>query len=835
VRKPVLLCLGALLCAYFLNSHSARRSASAPNFHSIEAAAAPPAPAVPAHESITRWLPKDAADPVASDSWSLDELWQDPQSPIHNGDRQRPVTVVPYPGRPVEFFVEKTMQTATGSWYSIGRTRNEGSAVVTTKVGEQTVFVLHDPVAGARWSVVPAAEGTQLVQGRSPCGGAIKPAALAARRHEQNFRMNVEHPRETFTDLTPRPSNGRISLAAFYSPALATVAAAWGGFDGLHAMIEAGVQLTNVALGRAGADTRVEFVGMTKLQWEEILEGDELVDASANLDAFVDAFDAAFKDKLNSLPADLVMGIPGGVPTDWGGVALLDPGRHFLVIPDDLATVTLGHEIGHTMGMAHNREDAKDIGGHKYGFRTRATHIPVHTVMAYPDNTDQAEVLTFSDPNFVFQGVALGDETTNNARVAREMAATIAGTVDGDYRFVGDAWLLNQSTRGYVGRDAEVMIAGMVVQGSGPKQIVIRGLGPSLQPHGVKDALSDPKITVYSGSNVVATNGNWKDGDRAAELKTAGLTPPNDLDAALVVTLNPGAYTVIVEGEESARGVALVEAFGLDRTRHRLVFADASAGPEWNRGPVRIDTWEHGTRNPFSYYLATEQPVDVMFLSVRPSHGMKVAVGAQSEWVWSDARPVSQHPKRELILATATRARDDSTVWFETVPAGKNVLAYLHGYLPWVNFQSGPLDAIEVYHFRPGQVQAIAPGNRFINLSTRGLIGRGDRALIGGIVVTGNSPKTYLFRALGEHLHQYGVTNHARNLTVEVHDAKQRLHRYESTRPEDIPALRVRKLLPDGKADIAGLVTLPPGQYTFVLSANADADVGVGMIEIYEP
>ena len=73
--------------------------------------------------------------------------------------------------------------------------------------------------------------------------------------------------------------------------------------------------------------------------------------------------------------------------------------------------------------------------------------------------------------------------------------------------------------------------------------------------------MPDPVVTLYDGNaNVIATNDNWKDSQQYA-IENTGLQPPNDLDAAISVTLAAGNYTAVVTGKNGSTGVALVEVY----------------------------------------------------------------------------------------------------------------------------------------------------------------------------------------------------------------------------------------------------------------------------------
>ena len=122
----------------------------------------------------------------------------------------------------------------------------------------------------------------------------------------------------------------------------------------------------------------------------------------------------------------------------------------------------------------------------------------------------------------------------------------------------------NISTRLDVQTVANVGIGGFIVTGSDPKEVIIRGLGPSLASVGVQGALPDPVLELHlADGTTMTTNDNWRDTQEAA-IKATGLAPSNDLEAALVTTLDPGAYTAILSGKDGT-GVGLVEVYALDQ------------------------------------------------------------------------------------------------------------------------------------------------------------------------------------------------------------------------------------------------------------------------------
>lgn len=122
--------------------------------------------------------------------------------------------------------------------------------------------------------------------------------------------------------------------------------------------------------------------------------------------------------------------------------------------------------------------------------------------------------------------------------------------------------LVNVSARNRVNGSSEPLIAGFTLVGNAPRTILIRGVGPTLASFGVLGALSDPRLELYSGATKINENDNW-----ATSLSTtfgavgAFALVPGGRDAALLVTLAPGGYTVQVSGVGETTGDALIELY----------------------------------------------------------------------------------------------------------------------------------------------------------------------------------------------------------------------------------------------------------------------------------
>jgi hypothetical protein len=137
--------------------------------------------------------------------------------------------------------------------------------------------------------------------------------------------------------------------------------------------------------------------------------------------------------------------------------------------------------------------------------------------------------------------------------------------------------LVNISSRAVVGTGENVLINGFVVTGNSPKRLLIRGVGPSLVKQGVSPVVADPMLRIYDRhQTVVATNNDWGTPLAAAEGQTVataeqistgggevGAFALNSAskDAAAIVTLSPGIYTVVLSDNTGVGGTALVEIY----------------------------------------------------------------------------------------------------------------------------------------------------------------------------------------------------------------------------------------------------------------------------------
>jgi len=139
----------------------------------------------------------------------------------------------------------------------------------------------------------------------------------------------------------------------------------------------------------------------------------------------------------------------------------------------------------------------------------------------------------------------------------------------------GPPRLGNISTRSFVQTGDNVMIGGFIVQGTGPKRVIIRAIGPELTQFGITNALANPTLELHNGSGaVIASNDDWQTtiiggiigSSQVSDIQSSGHAPTAPSESAIIADLPPGNYTAIVRGVNSTTGVALAEVYDLSPT-----------------------------------------------------------------------------------------------------------------------------------------------------------------------------------------------------------------------------------------------------------------------------
>ncbi len=142
--------------------------------------------------------------------------------------------------------------------------------------------------------------------------------------------------------------------------------------------------------------------------------------------------------------------------------------------------------------------------------------------------------------------------------------------------------LASIAARSHVGTGEDILILGLAISGESPRQVLVRGIGPTLISQGVNDALADPQLSIYDARGIlVASNDNWSDQNIAALSARIGAfpLPENSRDSALLLTLPPGAYTAQVRGANNSTGVALVELYDVPPSARQTTWTMINVSP----------------------------------------------------------------------------------------------------------------------------------------------------------------------------------------------------------------------------------------------------------------
>jgi hypothetical protein len=180
---------------------------------------------------------------------------------------------------------------------------------------------------------------------------------------------------------------------------------------------------------------------------------------------------------------------------------------------------------------------------------------PFNPFLGYPNQPKMGDYMTIVSDlgggNVAYTATFNGEQDVYYVRVAPPTLRT-----------------LNLSTRARVLTGEQVLIAGFIITGTDPKRVIIRGIGPSI--NGVAGPLADPTLELHQGNTPLASNDNWKtkpDGSsQQAEIEATTIPPSNDLESAIVMTLNPGTYTATLSGKNAGTGVGVVEVYDLAAT-----------------------------------------------------------------------------------------------------------------------------------------------------------------------------------------------------------------------------------------------------------------------------
>ena len=424
--------------------------------------------------------------------------------------------------------------------------------------------------------------------------------------------------------------------------------------------------------------------------------------------------------------------------------------------------------------------------------------------------------------------------------------------------------LASDATLTVVGTGDSISIEEFVIQGSQPKKIIVRGLGPSLGALGVPDPLADPVLSLYAGSGIlVAANDNWKD-TQQAEIEATGLAPTNDLEPAIVATLDPGTYATALFGKNNLVGRGLNEIYDLEPW-NSVITAIGARGDALTGDDAVISGFVVQGNQPQIFLLRALGPslagYGVATALADPMLELHVGTGALivTNDNWKDTQEAE-------IIATGIPPTNDleSAILFTLYPgaytivvSGKNggtgvtfaevyTLPYSGGLMnpapvPIASPSPTPTPTPEptgdpTPTSTPTPTPTPTPVAKSLNISTRAKVEVGENVMIGGFIITGEAPKKVIVRAIGPSLAPLGVNGAVSDPVLELHGPDGSLIASDDNwkdNPDQAFLIQASGISPQNDLESAIVATLSPAGYTAIVSGK-NGTSGIALVEVYD-
>ena len=112
----------------------------------------------------------------------------------------------------------------------------------------------------------------------------------------------------------------------------------------------------------------------------------------------------------------------------------------------------------------------------------------------------------------------------------------------------------------------KVSIGGIIITEGEAKRVLLRAIGPSLADFRRYRSAARPDPGLHAGDGIAYHDAmiTGRIAQQMMDIEATGLAPSNDLESAIIRTLDPGLYTAVVTGKNGVTGVGLVEAYDLD-------------------------------------------------------------------------------------------------------------------------------------------------------------------------------------------------------------------------------------------------------------------------------
>ena len=138
--------------------------------------------------------------------------------------------------------------------------------------------------------------------------------------------------------------------------------------------------------------------------------------------------------------------------------------------------------------------------------------------------------------------------------------------------------LVSLAVRSFAGTGEQTLIAGFGLSGTGTKDVLIRGIGPTLAEFGVPGALADPRLKFQQGTAVLAENDDWGNVPAllaASQSVGAFALAAEAKDAALLAGVGAASYSAQINSANT--GVALIEVYDAATANRTLGLSSLAA------------------------------------------------------------------------------------------------------------------------------------------------------------------------------------------------------------------------------------------------------------------
>ncbi len=327
-----------------------------------------------------------------------------------------------------------------------------------------------------------------------------------------------------------------------------------------------------VSNGKANSIKRITPLGV-----KTTFAADLDVDGMA-VDAFGNLFVSRKSESSNASDGVILKFTPDGRSSVFAsnishpkGLAFDAFGNLYLAYPDHNSILKFtpnGQRITFASGIGHPYRLAFDASGNLFVTDPTANSIfeispsgVVSTLATNTSTTQHVNDLAFDSNGNLF--VTFGSsvvEFLSDVGGLESVPITVASVPGGAGGIaIEPPATTNLSTRVSVQAGDGVAIAGFIISGSSPKQVLIKGLGASLSNFGIVNPLQDPTLELHdSTGNAIATNDDWQTAPNANQIPL-DFQPADSREPAILATLPPGSFTAVLRGKNGGSGVGLIE------------------------------------------------------------------------------------------------------------------------------------------------------------------------------------------------------------------------------------------------------------------------------------